>query len=396
MLSWEYPPRLVGGISRHVQELSRALASQGHSVHVVTAPHPDAPAFEDDEGVSVHRAEVDLDQSDFVGWVHRLNAASADIARPVLQAAVEEGGPAIIHAHDWLAAFAAKELKLSLKLPMVATIHATEFGRHNGLHSDVSRYISGVEWELAFEAWKVIACSHYMRDQINYCFATPFEKMVVVPNGIDPSKFDHKFDKAAFRSAYAAPDEKMLFFVGRMVREKGAQVLIEAFAKVLSQYNAAKLVIAGGGYRDHLVEQAAALGISDRVYFTGYIDDETLIRLYLSADIAVFPSLYEPFGIVALEAMAARVPVVVSDAGGLREVVSHGVTGISTWANNADSLAWGILRMLRDEEGAGLMAENAWRSATTEFSWDRIARRTADCYSAVWKEYVASGWGRDA
>ncbi len=392
MLSWEYPPRLVGGISRHVQELSRAIVRRNVDVHVITAPHPGAPAFEVDEGVNIHRVDVDLDTTDFAAWVHRLNTAMETCVDRLIQLNKPIRERTLIHAHDWLTAFSAKALKLKYKLPMVATIHATEFGRNYGLHSDLNHYISGVEWELAFEAWEVICCSYYMRDEIHNCFSTPYEKIRVIPNGIDAAKFRHKFDKPAFRARYAADNEKIIFFVGRMVREKGASVLIDAFTRVLSQYNDTKLIIAGGGHRDHLVSQAEGHGIADRIYFTGYIDDETLIRLYLTADLAVFPSLYEPFGIVALEAMAARVPVVVSDIGGLREVVSHGVCGISTWANNPDSLAWGILQILNNPEAAKRMANTGYRKATTEYSWDRIAKTTDDCYRGVLEAMAKSGW----
>ena len=390
MLSWEYPPRLVGGISRHVQELSRALVAKGTPVTVFTAPHPGAPAEEDDQGVRVLRADVDLDTGDFIPWVRRLNEAIERRADELIAAGER---PALLHAHDWLVDFAAKNLKLRHKLPLVATVHATEYGRNYGIHTELQSYISSVEWELAYEAWRVICCSYCMRDEVGHCLGTPQDKIDVIPNGIDASKFNHQFDRDAFRSAYATPDEKIVFFVGRMVREKGVSVLLDAFQRVLPQYNGVKLVIAGGGNRDHLVRQAQDLGIADRVYFTGYIDDETLIRLYLTADVAVFPSLYEPFGIVALEAMASHTPVVVSDAGGLREVVSHGVDGISTWAGNADSLAWGILEVLKNPEGARAMADNAYRKATTVFSWETIAAQTQDCYARVLGESRAGGWG---
>lgn len=398
MLSWEYPPRLVGGISRHVQELSRALVKRGERVEVITAPHENTPIYENDEGVHVHRVLVDLDTSDFLAWVDRLNHHMEAEVDALLRVRAEEGrtDEVVIHAHDWLTAQAAKNLKLKHKLPMVATIHATEYGRNHGLHSDLNRTISAVEWDLSFEAWRVIACSYYMRDEISFCFQTPHEKMDVIPNGIDAGKFDHEFDREAFRSFYAAPNEKIVFFVGRMVREKGAAVLVDAFARVLERFNDAKLVIAGGGHREHLVRQADGLGIGNRVYFTGYVDDQTLIRLYLVADVAVFPSLYEPFGIVALEAMAAGTPVVVSDAGGLREVVSHGVDGISTWLNNPDSLAWGILQSLGDPESARKMAANAKNKVHREFSWDRIAAMTQDTYNRVGYEFRESGWNPEA
>jgi glycogen(starch) synthase len=140
------------------------------------------------------------------------------------------------------------------------------------------------------------------------------------------------------------------------------------------------------------VDQANALGMARHVYFTGFIPDEALLRLYKVADVACFPSLYEPFGIVALEAMAVKTPVVVSDSGGLPEVVEADVTGTVTWANNSDSLAWGILRVLHNPLMAHEMAERAAERVQTIFNWDVIAEQTNRVYKRVQAEYVASAW----
>lgn len=357
MLAWEYPPKVVGGLARHVYDLSHALAASGVKVDVITGDHPDAPAEENLGNLTVHRVTVPA-SNDFVHWVHNLNAETekkvAELLEPPkpprsrkkseAKLVIEE--PTVIHAHDWLSEFAGKALKEKYRLPLVATIHATEHGRNHGIHNDTQKYISGIEWDLCYEAWRVICCSHYMKDEIASVLGVPVDKMDVIPNGVDPAKFNVDFDKAAFREWFAKPNEKIIFFVGRMVPEKGVQVLIEAMPDILAGYNDAKLVIVGGGHKDHLVKLAHEKGISEKVFFTGYIDDETLVKLYNVIDVAVYPSLYEPFGIVALEAMVAKVPVVVSDVGGLREVVDHGVTGLSAWADNPDSLAWAVLRQI--------------------------------------------------
>lgn len=154
----------------------------------------------------------------------------------------------------------------------------------------------------------------------------------------------------------------------------------------------AKLVMVGGGERGHLERQARDCGIGANVYFTGFVPDDTLLRLYRVADAACFPSLYEPFGIVALEAMAAGVPVVVSDAGGLKEIVEHDRTGTVVWRGNADSLAWGLKRTLTDTTQARAMATAARRKCEEVYNWDRIAGLTSDVYRRVWGEYVGSAW----
>ncbi|MCX7686518.1 MAG: glycosyltransferase family 4 protein [Fimbriimonadales bacterium] len=400
MLSWEYPPRIVGGIARHVQELAESLAAQGVEAHVLTASHPDAPEEAVENGVFLHRVGPPFHpREDFLGWVLALNASMQSRGEALLHAwlQTEPETPVILHAHDWLAYPAGRALKHAFRIPLVATIHATEHGRHGGLFSDLSRTIHQMEWELTYEAWRVIVCSQFMLGEVHRLFATPLDKIDVIPNGIRAEKFEFEFPEAerrAFRQHYAQPDEPIVFFVGRMVPEKGVQVLLQAFPIVKAEVPKAWLVIAGGGARAHLEGFVRFLHLEDSVQFLGFIPDEELLRLYRVVDVAVYPSLYEPFGIVALEAMAVGVPVVVSDAGGLKEVVWHEQTGITTYAGNPESLAWGILRVLKDPESARRRAEYAQQVVRTEFNWERIAQQTRRVYQRVWGEYLRSGWGR--
>jgi glycogen synthase len=404
MLSWEYPPKIVGGIARHVEEIAWALAAQDVNVHVVTCEFPGAPMEEVYNGVHIHRVTPYTPTDNFIHWVHQLNAAMRDRADALLRDWTSGKTPLkkrtgkdgiVLHAHDWLAHFSAVALKNEFKVPMVATIHATEYGRNNGIHSDISRYINSIEWQLAYEAWRVIVCSEFMKGEVAHALLTPWDKMDVIFNGVHAEKFQLDFppdEAAAFRANYCAPEERLIFFVGRMVREKGAHILVEALPKVRAQYHDAKLIIVGGGNRDHLVQLAKDVGMERHVYFTGFVPDETLLRLYNVIDVACFPSLYEPFGIVGLEAMAAGVPVVVSDAGGLKEVVEHDVTGTVTQAGSSDSLAWGITRVLKDPDNARRMAEHAKLQVKEVFNWDLIAAQTRQVYERVWTEYQQSEW----
>jgi len=401
MLSWEYPPKIVGGIARHVQELSEALAAQDVEIHVVTADHPDAPAEACENGVYLHRVATRGLTNDFIHWVHQLNFTMESRAESLIEEWLQ-GKPAqksretvLIHAHDWLAHFCGTSLKHRYQLPLIATIHATEHGRHNGIHNETSRYIHQTEWQLAYEAWRVIVCSEFMKREVGNVLQVPDDKMDVVPNGIDAEKFKFDFppaEREKFRARFAAPDEKIIFFVGRMVREKGVHVLLDALPRVKAFQPKAKLVIAGGGHRDHLVQFARFAKLESSVMFTGFIPDADLLKLYKVVDVAVYPSLYEPFGIVALEAMASHTPVVVSDAGGFREVVQHEKTGISSWANSPDSLAWGILRVLENPEQARLRAERAYREVKSVFNWQKIARQTQGTYRRVWREFKEVQW----
>lgn len=402
MLSWEYPPRLVGGIARHVQELSESLAALGVQVHVITATHPDAPDETLENGVHLHRVGVPPSpHGDFLQGVWAMNAAFEARADALLQDLLRgkpvrtQREPILLHAHDWLVHPAAKSLKHRHKLPLIATIHATEHGRHGGIHSDLSRTIHQLEWELSYEAWRVIVCSAFMRGEVMHALNTPYDKIDVIPNGIRAEKFQFEFPKAeraAFRLRFAAPDQPLIFFVGRMVREKGVQVLIQAMPIVRTEFPNAVLVIVGGGYRAHLEEFVRFCHLEDAVRFTGFIPDSDLLRLYRVVDGAVYPSLYEPFGIVALEAMAAGAPVVVSDAGGLKEVVRHEETGILTWAGNPESVAWGILRVLQDPAAAQRRVKNAQKTVQREFNWRRIAQHTQQIYKRIWGEYKQVHW----
>jgi len=188
------------------------------------------------------------------------------------------------------------------------------------------------------------------------------------------------------------PEEKLVLFVGRLVYEKGAHVLINSIPKILEKVNA-KFVIVGSGYmKEQLSTIVKSMGLEHKVMFTGFVDEATLLKLQCSADVSVVPSLFEPFGIVALEAMAAKSPVVVSDTGGLGEIVDHDVTGVKVYPNNTESLAWGITKVLLDEKYRNNLRENAYKRIQEKYDWDKIAQQTERIYEAVLGEYSKSFW----
>lgn len=396
MLSWEYPPRIVGGISPHVYELSHELVKKGIEVHVITKATPLAPDEEIDAiGVHVHRVHLAEEPNDFVHEIQLLNRATDLRARELLEDWREEGEPTIFHAHDWLSLDAARELKYEYKLPMVATVHATEEGRNNGIHNDMQRYIHEQEYWLTYEAWRVIVCSEYMRAEVGRSFNCPPDKVDVVYNGVSTDKFEFEWpeeEKAKYRGQFALPDEKIVMYVGRFVREKGIHVLLNAAGTILARQPQTKFVIVGGGHREKFEKFVDWYGLREKVLFTGFMANRSLWQLYRVADVAVFPSLYEPFGIVALEGMAAGAAVVTSDSGGLREVVKHDETGTLTYANNPESLAWGVLRVLEDPAQAEKMKQAAVKRLKTEFHWSRLADQTIAVYNRVWHEFTKSYW----
>ena len=391
MLSWEYPPKSVGGLAQHVYDLTNAMAKQGHQVHVITVGEAGVPQYQLVNGVHVYRVTpYQVSSRDFVTWAMQLNVAMLEKCLEIVHNLEEPFD--ILHAHDWLVAYAARALKHALRLPLIATVHATEYGRNNGLHNDLQRHISDIEWWLCYEAWKIIVCSNYMQRELQHVFQVPTDKLKVIPNGVDLENFKAK-NQNIRRNDYAAADEKIVFYVGRIVREKGVQVLLEAVPKITYYHPKTKFVIAGKGpYLTSLKRQARRMGIEERVYFVGYVNDQTRNSLYQFADAAVFPSLYEPFGIVALEAMAARTPVVVSDTGGLAEIINHGINGLKAYTGNANSLADNILHILLNPQSADKLKERAYQEVTDKYSWSEIARQTAEHYRSVLSEYNCTQW----
>lgn len=397
MLSWEYPPRIVGGISPHVHDLSQQLQAKGVDVHVVTKATPHAPDEEvQASGVHVHRVHLTEVPNDFVHEIQLLNLATEKRVRQLLEDWRPGGEPTLFHAHDWLSLDSARELKYEYSLPLVATVHATEYGRHGGIHNETSSYIHDQEYWLTYEAWRIIVASEFMRGEVHRIFDAPTDKIDVIYNGVNASKFDFQWtdeERAAYRKQFAEPDEKIILYVGRFVREKGIHLLLDSANIILAEDPKAKFIIVGsGGAQDRFKRFSDWAGIKDRVTFTGFMSQRPLYQLYRCADMAVFPSLYEPFGIVALEGMAAGAPVVSSDAGGLREVVLHDKTGTTFFSGNAESLAWAILHVLKDPARAHQMAKKAKERLQTDFNWSNIADKTIEVYNRTWEEFLHSYW----
>ena len=388
MLTWEYPPRVVGGISRVVYDLSKRLIKDGHEVTVVTYRDGEVPYYEDDKGVKVYRVDNYMIQpNNFIDWILQLNFNMVERASQII---AEQGKFDVIHAHDWLVANAAKTLKHSFDIPIVATIHATEAGRNGGIREPNQKYINDTEWMLTYEANEVIVNSNYMKSEVQRLFGLPFEKINVVPNGVNLNKFTGMDRDYSFRRKYAMDNEKIILFMGRLVYEKGVQNLIAAMPKVLASYHDAKLVIAGkGGMLDELKAQADYLGISNKVYFAGYMNGKDVERMYKAADISVFPSTYEPFGIVALEGMLAERPIVVSDAGGLGEIVEHRVTGMKSYCGNPNSIADSILELLFNPELCDNIVKNAKIKVKENYNWQKIAQDTHFTYQKAICETMA-------
>jgi glycogen(starch) synthase len=381
ILSWEYPPVIEGGLARHVRKLAEALVRQGVTVDVLTRGVGDGPEVSEHGGVTVHRVREpafprDLDR--FVAWVERMNEDMLLAG----EALAQEHDYDLIHGHDWLVAQASATLADRIEAPYVTTIHATEHGRHQGWVKDEPQaHIHAVERWMAKRADAVIVCSYYMRGHVADIFDIDERRVTVIPNGVDPSELQPSGDLQALRASFAAPHEKLVLLVGRLVYEKGFQLALDALPGVIERVGNVRFLVAGSGTHEaELKAQAERLGLGEHGTFLGWIGDDVLHSLYRIADLCVIPSIYEPFGLVALEAMASGCPCIVADTGGLREVVPVGErVGLRFNGGDAEHLGVMIERLLVDDELRDRLVTEA-SEHVLRFDWDDIALRTRDIY----------------
>jgi glycogen(starch) synthase len=381
ILSWEYPPVIEGGLARHVRKLAEELVAQGIAVDVLTRGRESSPSCEHQAGVAVHRVceprfPQDLDR--FLAWVEQMNddmlAAGKTLA--------DEHTYDLVHGHDWLVAHASAALSDLLEVPYVTTIHATEHGRHQGwVDKQPQSNIHAIERWMANRADSVITCSHYMRGHAADIYDIDERRITVIPNGIDPSDLRPVDDLDTLRLKFAKPNQKLVLLVGRLVYEKGFQLALDALPGVIEKLGDVRFLVAGSGTHEvELKAQADRLGLSDSGVFLGWIGDDALHSLYRISDLCVVPSLYEPFGLVALEAMASGCPCIVADTGGLREVVPAGErVGLRFNGGDPEHLGVMIERLLVDEELRDRLVTEASEHVLS-FDWSDVAQRTTGVY----------------
>jgi glycogen synthase len=415
MLSWEYPPVLIGGLGRHVHALAVRLAGAGHDVVVLcrqpggtdASTHPTTESVAD--GVRILRVAEDPPHLEFardlVAWTLGIGHAMTRAGWRLLRG----WRPDVVHAHDWLVAHAAIALAEAAGAPLVATMHATEAGRHSGwLSQPLNHQVHSVEWWLANSADELITCSRAMRHEVAGLFDLDPEPITVLHNGIEPRRWRvRRDDVAAARSRYAPDGAPLLLFFGRLEWEKGVQDLIAGLPAIRASHPGTRLVVAGRGrMADRLVTQARRLRVRRAVHFTGHLPDAELAAVLAAADAVVLPSRYEPFGMVALEAAAAGAPMVASTVGGLGEVVIDGETGLAFAPGDTHGLVIAVRRVLGDPAAARRRARAARARLATDFDWDAIAADTARVYArahrrppaTLGRPKIASGnaFGREA
>ena len=389
MLSWEYPPVVVGGLGRHVHHLSIALAEAGHDVVVLcrrpsdTDPSTHPTSDEIDEGVRVIAAAQDPHEfgfgTDMMAWTLAMGHAMVRAGLVIEQHGTDRPWrPDVVHAHDWLVAHPAIALAQFYDMPMVSTIHATEAGRHSGwVSGPISRQVHAIESWLVRESDSLITCSASMGEEITELFGPGLAGITVIRNGIDVTCWPF-----APRRPRTGPAE--LLYLGRLEYEKGVHDLIAALPRVRRTHPGTTLTVVGTGtQRDWLVEQARKHRVLKATRFVGHLGRAELLAVLHRADAAVLPSHYEPFGIVALEAAAAGTPLVTSNVGGLGEAVIDGRTGVSCPPRDVAGLASAVRTVLDDPGAAQRRARAARERLTSDFSWQTVAEETAQVYLAA-------------
>ncbi len=382
MLSWEYPPVVIGGLGRHVHHLATALAAAGHEVMVLsrrpfdTDPSTHPTTDEVHQGVRVVAAAQDPHEFDFGA---DMMAWALAMGHSMLRSGLAAGFvPDVVHAHDWLVAHPAVALAEFFDVPLVSTLHATEAGRHSGwINGSISRQVHALESWLARESDSLITCSASMRDEITTLFG-PFRPDVrVIPNGIEVVRWPF-----AARKKHAGPAR--LLYVGRLEYEKGIHDLIAALPRIRRTHPGTTLTIAGEGTQlDWLIEEARRHRVLKATTFHGHLDHTELLDALHSAHAVVLPSHYEPFGIAALEAAAAGAPLVTSNVGGLGELVINGQTGMSFAPRDLAGLATAVRQVLDDPDKAQQRAIAARERLTSDFDWGTVATETAQVYLAA-------------
>jgi glycogen(starch) synthase len=382
ILSWEYPPVIEGGLARHVRKLAEELVRQGVTVDVLTRSSGEhVTAAEQCGGVHVHRVPEPgwpRDLNRFVAWVQHMNQDMLIAG----EALAEEHTYDLIHGHDWLVAHACAALADRLGAPYLTTIHATEHGRHQGwVQNEPQAHIHAVERWMAQRADSVIVCSHYMRGHAADIFDIDEARITVIPNGIDPRDLRPVDDLQTLRQQFAAPEEQLVLLVGRLVYEKGFQLALDALPGVIERVGKVRFLVAGSGTHEaELKAQAQRLNLAEHGVFLGWIGDDALHSLYRIADLCVVPSIYEPFGLVALEAMASGCPCIVADTGGLREVVPSGER-VGLRFNGGDAAHLGVMieRLLVDQPLRDRLVAEA-SEHVLRFDWSDVAQRTRVVY----------------
>ena len=379
-LASEYPPARVYGLGRFVHGLARAQAAQGDEVLVLTNSDGGAEDGVLLDGVQVHRIAFPNPPRPADGLGEVLQWNHGVVSRLLDRMPVFEDVDLVV-GHDYYGALAGREAAALLNRPLLLTLHDEVVGKQFGVLGPDVRQIRDLEALATHDAAHVIANSAFMARETVRHYGLAAERVTAVPGGIDPALLDvaHPGEVAALRRGVLGGDGPLVLYAGRLDPEKGLGTLCEAWPRVLAASPQARLLMAGTGrLEERLREQ---LGEGARLL--GYVERQALAYLYRAADVVVVPSVYEPFGLVALEVMLAGRALVASDAGGLAEIVRHEENGLSVPAGDAGALGQAVLRLSSDPALRERLGKAARERVLRDHAWERIAERTRAIYEQV-------------
>lgn len=398
-LSIEFPPRIFGGLGVYVDEISREMVSLGERISVFTLGDGKLERHQYMNGVEVFRMfpapirdglEIFL-SAQTLSWGEGLRFLHDLISLNQLAAAsIMENGPFdLCVAHDWLGLPGGMAVKRE-GIPMIYHVHGLEVGRSENPNPQ----IVALEKKGMENADRIITVSEAMKQELAILGA-PIEKVSVCYHGVnadffDPDRADPRI-LAALRKRYGfSRDDIIILFVGRLESVKGVQELFSAMPDVLALHANAKLLVVGkGSLESWATEEVQRQGNSCITLVTDFLSAEEKMHHYALADLCVFPSIYEPFGIVALEAAAMGKAAVVGAAGtsGLAEIVKNPATarptGVHVNARDPRDIAWGINLALEDQDQLKSWGKNARARVLEEFTWQKAAKRTLAIYREV-------------
>lgn len=377
MLSWEYPPHIVGGLARHVHALSIELVKRNNEIHVISSMANGAPGYEKKDGVHIHRvAPLNDHESNFISWIGGLNLAAANLGLSIARDTIVD----VVHTHDWMTGPAAEFLSSSLGVPLAATIHGTEYGRNKGIFTELQQFVFDKEKALVHASEKVIVCSAYMADEVKQLFGEPENNISVIPNGSIMEEVS--LQEIDVEKIYPFINrKKVIFSIGRIVKEKGFETLIKAASILKGTIPELCFVIAGNGpLLESYRQKVKDLSLEESVYFIGFIQDGIRKGFLERADLTVFASLYEPFGLAAAEGLAEGKPTIIAQTGGLQGLAENLKTGFYMEPGNVKSLVDSIKFILANEQLANKIALDGKIAVREKFSWAKNAKATDDLY----------------
>jgi len=364
MIGWEYPPFKVGGLGTHCYGLTRSLADKNISVDFYM-PKTKHNAQNDKDNLNIIEiGETEIFPYDcpedkelagqFFESVYRYNDLLVEKVK---------GDYSLIHCHDWLTMKAGIALKEKLGVPLILTVHSTEYDRSGWLYPN--DWFINIEREGMEKADRIIAVSHFTKRVIVEKYGINPKKIRVVHNAVYPIGEGEK--------------QNIILFLGRLTIQKGPEFFLKAAKKVL-EHEDCRFVVAGmGDMLPRLIDEAITLGIANKVIFTGLLTDAEVRHIYQISSAYVMPSVSEPFGITALEAVSAGTPVIVSKTAGVSEAF-HNCLSVDFW--DTDEMANKIVSLLRYEPLWKTLSEKG-KQEIELFTWDNVAEHTLSVYREV-------------